>query len=45
LVSVFFESFDLYHYDNKLNKQQSEINLLKKEIEELKQILELKAGK
>jgi len=45
LVSVFFESFDLYHYDKKLNKQQSEIDNLKKEIEELKQVLELKAGK
>ena len=45
LVSVFFESFDLYHYDNKLNKQQNEIDILKKEIEELKQILEFKAGK
>ena len=45
LVSVFFESFDLYHYDNKLNKQQEEIDILKQEIEELKQVLELKAKK
>ena len=45
LVSVFFESFDLYNYDNKLNKQQNEIDILKKEIDELKQILDIKAGK
>ena len=45
LVSVFFESFDLHNFDNKLNKQQNEIDILKKEIEELKQILDIKASK
>ena len=44
-VSVFFESFDLHHYEKQLSKQSEDINKLKQEIEELKQMLNVKAEK
>jgi hypothetical protein len=44
-ISVFFESFDLFHYEKQLQKQSNDIKALQQQINQLKELLEIKAAK